>query len=1551
MLHELLLLDSAVPIGELVTKFLRTPLLGIVGICGSSPDGFGPFAPLERVDFTPCFEGSVLAGIPRLLLLAWLAAVLVSKLVRGGNWADEDAVRTRTWLWWGKLASNGMLAAAWAFSVAQLVILSARSPDPYELLDALGGLAMAMIVLPLSLLHHRRRLQTSTELILYHLAALVMLAIQLRTSTMIGLADRDPGRFAALCLVLLAVLICFAFENVPKDNLAYIRLAGEAEESAGPQSPEEAASIWSRLFFAWLNPLMALGYSKGFLEPADLPPLSHDDQAHTLSKAFASAWEQELKLNGHDASLARASFRVVGWYFMSAAPFKFAQDCLGFLQPLLLRYLIEFARSHAPGRPESRPEPQPVMLGIVIASTMLVAAVVQSCVLHQYFQISFMTGFRLRVALFTQIYRKALRLSPTARGKSSVGEVVNLMAVDAQRINDLFTYLHMIWSGVFQIVLAMLLLYSTLGYPVFAGVAVMVVAIPLNAWLARVSRAIQKTTMGTRDERVKLMDEVLGSIRTIKLYAWEPNFRERIDAVRERELSNTRRYAMLGALQSGIYAATPFLVAFSTFCVHALARSQVPLTSSRIFVSLALFNLLQFPLSMLPSVISSTVEASVAFERLHGFLTSEELDPAAVTLEPYPKGAEDETAANGTSLDLVVVRNGSFRWASRADAALAGGPAAAFGLNSIDFICGQGRLVSLTGPVGCGKSSFLSAILGEMTKVSGTVVVRGTVAYAAQDPWIMNATLRENVIFGREFDRTWYDIVIEACALLPDLQVLPGGDMVEIGERGIGLSGGTRARVALARAVYSRADLYLLDDTLSAVDAHVARHLFSKVIGPQGLLRDKTRVLVTHSVSFLPLTDEVYLFEEGRVVESGSFESLMRQEGELFHLIQDFGFGRDVDDAQEEEVPAAGTVSAENGSPGPGVAKTGTRASDSGNKAQGKSMVKETSARGAVASSVYRIYAEACGIAAVAVYLAIVGLTQATSVAQTFWLADWSRESDVESPAMTSIFFAQAVSAVRRLGVYGALGLIFCSATFVQNIFGWAACAIPAGRKLHSLMLDTVLRAPQSFFDTTSLGALVNRFSRDQVTVDETIPRSFMGFWTTFSRVASILVVNAIVTPLFIVFVLPLGVIYGLVSRYYLATSRELKRLDSVSRSPIFASFGETLSGLSTIRAFREADRFGLQNEALVDANSGAYAPSITSNRWLAMRLELLGSMIIFGSAAFAVAAIATGSPLSASMVGLTMSFSLSVTQSLNWLVRQSSELETNIVSVERVKEYIDLPREAPDIIDGHRPPASWPSEGHIVFKDFSARYRPNLDLCLERIDLQISAGQKVGLCGRTGSGKSSLAMSLFRIFEAAEGRIEIDGLDIATIGLRDLRGSHLTVVPQSGTVFLGSIRSNLDPFSEHDDASLWRALEASSLKDHVSSLEGGLDAPVHNGGGNLSVGQRQLLSLARALLRKTRILVLDEASSSVDIATDSQIVATIRREFSSATVLTIAHRLHTIVECDKIIVLDRGQIAEVGTPAELVQRDGFFRRLIEDSGESAPALVKMALAARSAAG
>ncbi|KAI6879372.1 ATP-binding cassette glutathione S-conjugate transporter, partial [Hortaea werneckii] len=573
---------------------------------------------------------------------------------------------------------------------------------------------------------------------------------------------------------------------------------------------------------------------------------------------------------------------------------------------------------------------------------------------------------------------------------------------------------------------------------------------------------------------------------------------------------------------------------------------------------------------------------------------------------------------------------------------------------------------------------------------------------------------------------------------------------------------------------------------------------------------------------------------------------------------------------------------------------------------------------------VYFEYARESNLAAVAIYLLMLVGAQTAQVGGSVWLKQWS---EVNSK------YGSNPNVGKYIGIYFAFGIGGAALVVLQTLILWIFCSIEASRKLHERMAYAIFRSPMSFFETTPSGRILNRFSSDIYRIDEVLARTFNMLFANAARAIFTLVVISTSTPVFIALILPLGALYMWIQKYYLRTSRELKRLDSVTRSPIYAHFQESLAGVSTIRAYRQTKRFAMENEWKVDANLRAYFPSISANRWLAVRLEFLGSVIILAAAGFAIVSVTSGSGLSAGLVGLAMSYALQITQSLNWIVRQTVEVETNIVSVERVLEYARLPSEAPEIISKQRPPNSWPSKGGVSFDGYSTRYREGLDLVLKNVNLDIKSHEKIGVVGRTGAGKSSLTLALFRLIEPTSGDITIDDLSTSSMGLLDLR-RRLAIIPQDAALFEGTIRDNLDPGHVHDDTELWSVLDHARLRDHVASMDGQLDAQLNEGGSNLSQGQRQLVSLARALLTPSNILVLDEATAAVDVETDAMLQTTLRSNmFKDRTIITIAHRINTILDSDRIVVLEQGEVKEFDTPAELIKTKGLFYELVRESG------------------
>jgi ABC-type multidrug transport system fused ATPase/permease subunit len=1380
-------------------------------------------------------------------------------------------------------------------------------------------------------------------------------------------------------------------------------------------SPIDDASFAARLVFAWLSPLLTTG-SRRALESSDLPPVPQAETCTAVRATFARAWAAELARARPASGVPRLGLvlvRAFAGLALSATLFKLSFDVVQATGPLLLGAIIALLEQLA-----SQPAAAAggwrgaAVSGAFYASLFFASNSLQTLMLHHYFADTYRLGLELRNAVMVAVFEKAARLSvggadgggngaapaaasgaplaaaetagstprapptpaATARGGGSAAAAasesspVNLLSTDAKRLQDITTYIVITVSGPFQIILYTYLLYLQLGPSTLGGVAVIVGVLPLNALVARTSKRLQRAVMTAKDARIKATQEALAGIRLVKLNAWEEPFAERIAELRAAEIATLRSYQYLQAFASILWQGVPIITAVATYSTFVLTGGR--LSPAAVFSSLALFNLLRFPMGMLPSVLNNLVEAQVSVGRLQAFLERSEVAPDAVTRLPASGATSGALAAapEGMPNDAAVfLRGADFAWNVEAPAAV---------LADVNLVVPLGQLVAVCGSVGAGKSLLLHAVLGECARLTGACAVRGRVAYAAQQPFILNATVRENIVlFSDGFDESRYRAALRACQLEADLAILPAGDQTEIGERGINLSGGQKARVSLARAVYAEADVVLLDDVLSAVDAHVASAIFSGVCLA---LRDSGRavLLVTHGLQFLARCDAVVVLDRGRVVAQGPAAQVLAEAradggGALAQMLRSHDregvdvltratsaaahdgsgtTGEPVRSAQPafvaiavaaKGVPSGGGTAVSSGGGGTGggsgsIGGGGSGGSNGGgsggfagsvgvmeairNLAFGRQTTAESRVRGFVDLSVYLAYTRAAGgPAAVAVLLVLWAAFYAASLGSTFWLSFWSSRADL--PVAVG------------LGVYAGMALGSLVVLLAVRLL-WANAGLRASRRLHDALVRSLLHLPLSFFDSTPLGRTLNRVSSDVYACDESLPNSLQSFVSTLFSVLGSFVVTGLVTPVFLAAILPVSLLYVLLQRFFTRSSRELQRLESASRSPVFAHFSETLAGLVSIRAFRRAPHFVAKHAALTDKNSGAFWCNVSSNRWLGVRVETLSSLLTAAFTFVSVASAPGAGAAFASFAGLSLATIVGVTQSLNWLVRTSSDVQTQIVSVERINEYATLPPEAETDAAAGEPldvPDAWPQAGAVRFHELGLVYRPNTPAALTGFSLDVRGGERVGVCGRTGAGKSSLLAALFRTADLQTGLVEIDGLDVKRVPLSVLR-RRLTFVPQDALLFAGTVRRNLDVLGAHADAEVLAALEAVGMREAVERL-GGLGAAVAEGGASFSSGERQLLTVARALLRRSKIVVLDEATASTDAATDARVQRALRAAFAGSTCLTVAHRINTIMDVDKVAVLGGGRLLEQGAPQELLRkRDSAFAALVGES-------------------
>uniref|UniRef100_A0A6B2KWH8 Uncharacterized protein n=1 Tax=Arcella intermedia TaxID=1963864 RepID=A0A6B2KWH8_9EUKA len=1254
------------------------------------------------------------------------------------------------------------------------------------------------------------------------------------------------------------------------DNIGPTYGAIEDEQPSERKSPYDTASFPSRVVFWWMNPILRLG-DKRPLVAKDVPPIPEDDKVQNLAERLE--FEMDLDSLNPQRSLFKCVMRCWKREFIASGIIKLFGDGLSFCGPLLLQRIVLYLDT-----PDA-----PIWEGLVYAVGLLIGYILQSWFTVAYTFSIYRLVANIRSTFIALVYKKALKLSHSGRQSSTIGEIVNLQALDSTRVGDLAMHVHILWTSPIQIFVALGLLWSVLGPSGLAGLAVIVFSMPIQVKIFSRMSEIQKILMGHKDKRTKVLNEVLQGIRVIKFFAWEESYKKIIRAVRSEELRSLIEYWIVCAEMLFLFGFIPILVAMFSFAVFTFANGT--LTPSVAFTALSLFDLMQLPLTFIPRSIGAVVSSKVSFDRLSSFFNADELQLSSVRnheFSEYP----------------VVVEGASFEWKPGSKT-----------LRGINLKIKSGQLVAVVGEVGAGKSSLLMSLLGEMPQINGKLSVHGSIAYVTQQAWIKNATIKDNILFGMDYHKKRYNSVLKSCQLLKDLDVLPAGHMTEIGEKGINLSGGQKQRISLARAVYSDSDVYFLDDPLSAVDAHVGKAIFNECI--TGALQGKTRILVTHQLQYLKRCDLVVLLSKGEIEQIGTYDDLMSNHQPFADLIN-----AHVNDTETEENE---------------VKEEEEEKKDE--KKKDKLVEDEERKTGSVSWGIYLLYYKFAGIKTVLGILVCTTVSAGCSLALNYWLTYWTNVS-IYSMLANATSPSPVIFSELNLGVYFYL-IVYMMFGVGQSLFYLAqsftnsVVAVQAAKHIHHRMLKCVIRAPTSFYDTTPTGRILNRFGGDQYTIDVTLPFMLSLATSTMFGLLCILIIISSVTPIFLVVVIPLTFLYRYIQNYFLNSSRELQRLESISKSPIYALFSETLNGLSTIRGFGRAAAFYEDTLDRVETNQKAYFAWQSCNRWLGIRLELVGTIVVFCAALFAVL---QRSQVNSSLAALSLTYSLKLTGTLNAVIRFATETENGLVSVERCTQYSELKVEA-DAITDTRPPQNWPKDGAIVFDDVRLRYREGLPLVLKGVSLKIKPQEKIGVVGRTGAGKSSLMLSLFRIVELVSGRILIDGLDISKIGLTDLR-SRLAIIPQEPTLFTGTIRSNLDPFEQYQDEQIWNSLIAVGLEEQITQMKEGILTAVSENGENLSVGTRQLMCLARAVLRRSKILVMDEATASVDLNTDMMIQQTIRKEFKNVTVLTIAHRINTIIDCDKVLVLENGQVAEFAPPDVLLKdKNSIFYSLANEAG------------------
>ncbi|KAG5204285.1 hypothetical protein JEQ12_002261 [Ovis aries] len=1264
-------------------------------------------------------------------------------------------------------------------------------------------------------------------------------------------------------------------------------------------SPLQKANFCSRLFVWWINPLFKIGHKRK-LEPDDMYSVLPEDHSQHLGEELQGYWDQEVKRAQKDArepSLVKAIIECYWKSYLIWGMFTFLEEGTRVVQPIFLGKMISYVENYDPTDSAALHEAYGCTAGL--SACVLVWAVLH----HLYFYHIQRLGMRLRVAVCHMIYRKALRLSSSAMGKTTTGQVVNLLSNDVNRFDQVMMFLHYLWVGPLQAVAVIALLWMEIGISCLAGIAVLIILLLLQSCFGKLFSSLRSKTAALTDKRIRTMSEVITGIRTIKMNAWEKSFIDRITRLRSKEISKILKSSYLRGMNLASFFTVSKIMIFVTFITNELLDNWI--TASQVFVVVTLFEALRFSSTLyFPMAIEKVSEAVVSIQRIKNFLLLDEITQC------YPLLPSD-----GKMIVDVQALTASWEKASETPT-----------LQGLSFTVRPGEVLAVAGPVGAGKSSLLSALLGELPPSQGKVSVHGRIAYASQQPWVFPGTVKSNILFGKKYEEDRYEEVIRACALEEDLQLLEEGDLTEIGDRGTPLSEGQKARVSLARAVYQDADIYLLDDPLSAVDAGVSRHLFEQCI--YQALQEKITILVTHQLQHLKDASEILVLNKGKMEARGPYSVLQRYEINVFSPFEE------EDELYEPSPsPAAPTLVSESLFQSLQSARPSLKdAAPEDQETENIQVVLplEDHLEGKVDFKTYKNYFTAGVEWPVIIFLILANIAaQVAYVLQDWWLAYWA---NVQSDLYFVGYLKEDEDVVFVLnwclGVYSGLTVSTVLFGITRSLLIFYIL-VNSSRALHNKMLESVLGAPVLFFHRNPVGRILNRFSKDVGHMDDLLPLIFLDFIQTFLLMVGVVGVMVAAVPWTAIPVIPLGIISFFLRRYFLETSRDVKRLECTTRSPVFSHLASSLRGLWTVRACKAEQKFQELFDAHQDLHSEAWFLLLTTSRWLAVYLDVTCAIFV---TVVAFGALILVESLDAGHVGLVLSLTITLTRMSQWCVRQSVEVENMMISVERVIEYTDLEKEASWELE-YRPPPSWPNKGLISFNNVNFRHMLDGPLVLRNIYAGFYPGQKVGIVGRSGAGKSSLTAALFRLSEP-EGGIRIDGILTTSIGLHDLR-KKMSVALQEPVLFTGTMRENLDPYHEHMDNELWNALEEVQLKESIESLPAKMNTELAESGLNLSVGQKQLVCLARALLRKNQILILDKATSYVDPRTDEFIQKKICERFAQCTVVIIAHRLSTVIDSDWIMVLDSGTEKECNWPSILLRnRDSLFYQMLQQLGK-----------------
>ncbi|PVU90006.1 hypothetical protein BB559_004831 [Furculomyces boomerangus] len=1294
------------------------------------------------------------------------------------------------------------------------------------------------------------------------------------------------------------------------------------------------ANFISLLTYSFMNKIVELG-KKRLLIITDLFDLPQSISPSEMALVFEREWIK-VQSKSEYISVIKTILFIFWKKILLIGLLSLASSFFYIIQPIILGLLINFLSEYSPENTSS------LKNGYIYAISLFLVEILQLIILQKNSNIQNMLTIQIRGCLVPNIYKKTLTLKPEYLKKNSIGKIVNTMNVDTNRIARFISSINQIWYIPVQIISSLVLLYINIGYSTIGGILAFLLIIPLNGKLIQLSRKSNRAISKHRDERIKKINELVQGIKMIKFFSWEEPIKSVVEDIRNnRELAALKTSGEIHSLTVFVNSITPVIISGVVFGSYYLFdnQSKGSMDAELIFVTLLLLNRLREPLRRGPFILAAYIESSISVERVHDILSAASIKSPQTKLQPntdktilletthsgYGSVSKIEST-NSINLHLdcsdtdsitktkkilsinsncsnvtqnqseqdgyiiankhqvstdqplydVTCENAKFAWDSHDLDGI-----------QLNFKIKRGSLVGVVGKVGSGKSSLINAILGEMDLVSGHMSLNGTIGYTPQVPWLMNTSLRDNIIFGCPFEREFYEKVINACALTTDIESFPAGDMTEIGERGINLSGGQKARISLARAIYSQADIYILDDPLSAVDAHVGNHLFHHVIGPSGILKGKTRIVVTHAIHFIPRFDSVIIFDEKKMIFNGPFE------GGANVVLDKLGLYQENNNESTGDIKNF-TVSK----------NLNNYNSDNSNKQLDSGMltVEEVAKIGSVKFDIYKAFVSACGFRNNTFFVVLTLSSSLLGILANYTLKRWADTNTEKSPRLK--LDSQLIFLIQYLLLGVASSFLSSASTFVLRTM----CALRAAKLTHTAQLDGIVRSPLNFFESTPSGRIINRFSQDQTNIDSSIPREFSQWITSLMSAASSVFVISIALPAFMLFIIPIFSVYWIVQSNYLDSSRQITRMASRYLSPLYSHFFESVAGIYTIRAYRKQNFFCLENFSRLGNSLKVSFNRLFLSRWISVRIGFIGTSVVFLTSLMSVMILHMFETGNAPLLAMAIVYAIQFTGAISRSVQLYCDVEIDLISVERVGEYTDLPSEQDKNSICVKVSEEWPKNGKIEFRNVEFRYRPDLDPALKNVSFEIKGGEKIGVVGRTGAGKSTLTLVLFQLVKVSKGSVFIDNIDISQIDLYDLR-SRLSIIPQDPVLFSGTLRYNLDPFNEHSDENIWDSLDRTCLKEYVTGCGEGLEMKILSGGENMSVGQRQLLCLARALLKKSKILVLDEATATIDIATDRLLQETLKTQFVTSTVITIAHRLDTIADCDRILLVQDGDV------------------------------------------